>query len=139
MKQNYRYSGVRNGLIIVDNDDGRTNYPSNFIGCTTYAYNKIIYCDTNGLLHNDNNKPCFINHDSEGYRVHGKIHREDGPAFIQYYFNRRGKGNDIRYVEWYLDNQQYLMSQYLELLDKDYNKTQADINKIAIKYRRYMK
>lgn len=135
MRHNYKYVGIRNGLIMVDNDMGRFSYPSNFIGCSQYKGNLIIYCDINGLLHNDNNKPCLISKDGEMYRKHGKVHREDGPAFIQYYHNSR----IIRYAEWWLDNEQYIASQYLKLLVKDYNKTPADIEQIEKKYKNQIK
>jgi antitoxin component YwqK of YwqJK toxin-antitoxin module len=42
------------------------------------------------------------NINSEGHRLNGKFHREDGPAIIYYYEN----GN-IRYIEYRLDGEMH--------------------------------
>ena len=84
------------------------------------SYHEHIWRDHIGQLHRSDGQPAVIKENGDMYwYIHGKMHREDGPAMIT--------KDDTIFI---LDGEVYLFDEWCELT----NKTLEEITMLKLKY-----
>jgi len=121
----YKFTEIKNGLIeISEGDDGVGTYPANFIGCPVTDY--LIFINSDKQIHREDG-PALVDYNGGQYWFNkNKYHREDGPAVI----------TPDGHKYWYLDEYEYTnRNAYIQQLVKDYNKSPKEIERIKAQWK----